>query len=103
MELLEALRAWGPLILAFASAVFTGLVWAMRKEFASKRDVAELEQRTALMERDIEHLPRHDHLNEVKAELGRLNANVQATGAQLQTLGNSMRRVEDYLLNRKGA
>jgi len=103
MDLLDLMLRWAPPLGTLASMGFAASIWAMRREFASRGDLMELERRTDLIERDIEHLPRHDHLDEVKAELGRLNASLQATSAQLQTLGNSMRRVEDYLLNRKSA
>lgn len=111
----EFLRYWP--VLVFATNILIGwVVWSMAQKFATKKDIAELQQkvssdvsalsnslgvvsnRVGLIERDLEHIPNVSELHETNIRLERLLGQMEGIKADYGHILQRQSRLEDGLV-----
>lgn len=63
--------------------------------------VGELGRQQERMRQSIEQMPTAIHVTDLRLQLARLEALVEATSREVHTTGTRLRRVEDYLMEAK--
>lgn len=111
---LEFLREWGPFVFTLFG---NGLLAWLGTKFASRRAVEEAlgiatkaHHRLDLMEKDLKALPNYDVTNRLDDGLRKLEIAVTGLTAEVSGMGEkadmrsaAIGRIEDYLLNGRGA
>ncbi|SMF85798.1 Protein of unknown function [Tistlia consotensis] len=97
------LKLW-PLLLFLINGLMGWAVWSMRKEFATKADVAEVKEsvgnlagRVELVERDLEHLPSKDDLNKLQLELAKVVGELREVRSDYRHLMENQGRIDQVL------
>lgn len=70
----------------------------MRNEMLG--EISKINSRMQIIEQDVQHLPTADDLANLRNEVTRVGVMVEASKRETESIGRSVTRVEDYLLNR---
>lgn len=102
---LADILAWLPVLNVLVLPAIGVLVRALRRDLASREDLlaqaerlARLDQKVALIERDIQHLPDGSDFEDLRKWMSQMAASTATHSTQLGGLSASVARIEDYLL-----
>lgn len=102
-DVIETIRwLWAPV-----SALFGWVLWSLKKATASKEELAHLDgrldretRRIDRIETRLEALPTKDDFHDLSQGLTRLEGKYDAMQRSIESQGHSVKRIEDYLLNK---
>ncbi len=90
-----------PVAMLLLNGPLAWVVWGMKKEFASKTDlanvvgdVAGLNKRVELVEHDLLHLPNKDDLHQVRLDLSEVVGELRECRADYRNLSGLIERTE---------
>lgn len=75
--------------------------WWVGRQSASQKDLLDLRTRLVKLEVEMAQVPSQAALHELNARLERVTANSDATVKSLDSMQQSLSRINDYLLNSK--
>lgn len=78
------------------SAIFS---WVATRDKATQSEIAELKQTVLKLETDMAHVPDKDTLHRLELGMQEMAGKVENMGRNFETVTNSIRRLEEYLLN----
>lgn len=67
-----------------------------------EREQGALSDRTLRMETEILHLPTSGDISDLKAQLGRTDTRIDGVMREMSSIGQSLKRIEDHLIERAG-
>ena len=75
--------------------------WFIGRQSASARELLDLRMRVTTLEAKIAQVPSQQQLNELVANVARMQGSMDAVATRIEPLARSVDRVESYLLNQK--
>jgi hypothetical protein len=100
-------RVWAAVVIIF-NFVFWVLGQVMRPRFATTTELNREAARTTANAHEIEllkqrvgNLPTHDTVQELRDDIGELKEGQARTGAQLEGIGRTVSRIDDFLRTNK--
>jgi len=76
--------------------------WFIGRQSASAKELLELRTRITKLEAEMKQIPTQSELHELALKFERLDSSVKALDRHVETLGATVVRIEEWLLN-KGA
>jgi len=76
--------------------------WFVGRHSASARELLELRMRITRLEAELQQIPRQAEFHALALKFERLDSSVKALDRHIETLGATVTRIEEWLLN-KGA
>lgn len=91
--MLEPLLKYWPIALFLLNLFLVWVIWSMRKEFATKADLApiqgelaKIDKRVSQVESDLDDLPTRDELAAVKTMMAELRGDLKVNSAEVKGL-----------------
>jgi hypothetical protein len=91
----SALLEYWPVVGFVINLLIAWFFWSMRKQFASKDELAEIERRLDKTESTLNQLPTRRDLTELHVAMAGIAGGVKETNAELRGLGRLVERVEN--------
>lgn len=95
------MQYWPQIVMLFINGPLGWVIWSMRKEFASKKDLAQVHvdidgvaKRLSSVEQSILHMPSRDDLHHVQLQLADVVGEMKAARADYHGLEGLLERTE---------
>lgn len=75
--------------------------WLVGRQAASSKELLELRTRITTLEAEMRQVPNNSKINELMGRLERLDARLEGVVDNMQPIGRSLDRINDYLLQNK--
>jgi len=76
--------------------------WFIGRQSASAKELLELRTRITRLEAEMQQIPRQAEFHALALKVERLDSSIKAVDRHVETLGATVMRIEEWLLN-KGA
>lgn len=76
-------------IYAIASLFFFGFVWAMKKTYASKEQVEQLQERMVSLENKVKQLPDKAEVHKLQVNIAEVNGKLDSLATQLDSINRT--------------
>lgn len=100
---------WADLIMNYAAPVLSAVstagaifMWLMRRSFASREDVEQLDDRLLTMETRMSKLPNQYEVHALKVEITELRGDLKETNASLRAVAHQNQLLLEKVIKRSG-